>query len=111
MKKQELKQLVKECIKILKETEMYDPESDSFSVGPRDRLDQGGDSLGIPDYPNAVIRPVDFDNNPQFFVYSDNTKNALILANAKTREDAIYNAKVLSKYIKQGGVGHTGELK
>jgi hypothetical protein len=57
MKKTELKKIVKECVEtILKETniignnnlaetpEMYDAETDAFSAGPADRLDNvGGD--------------------------------------------------------------------
>lgn len=57
MKKNELKKLIKECVKSILEVEEYDPQIDAFSYAPRDRYN-----------PEEPIEP---DNSLDSEEYSD----------------------------------------
>lgn len=112
MKQTEFKQLIKECVKsVLNEMEQYDDQSDTFSSGPRDRMEPVGGGLGIVEFPEAIIKKHNLDGQERWFVYSSSDPQALIIGWGKTEENAIHNAKTTAPYIKHGGVGHTGDLK
>lgn len=96
--------------------EPYDPETDTVAAGPRDRTEDwlpglDGAKLGIVEYPESIIKRHVIDGQTRWLVYSSSDPHALIIGWGKSSEDAIHNAKTTAKYIKQGGVGHTGELK
>lgn len=107
MKKQDLKKLVKECVKSIVNEIDFGPSR----YEPRDRLSGEESSLNIPHFPNSIIKTVNLDGKTKFFVYSDSSNVALILGYGDTENNAIENAKTTANYIKQGGVGHTGDLK
>lgn len=113
MKKQEFREFIKEIIRnVIRENwEPYDAETDQFGDAPRDRLQGEENDLGIPEYPQSMIKQHTFDGKPMWFVYSSSDPNALILGFGNTNKDAIDNARTTAKYIKHGGIGHTGELK
>lgn len=112
MKASELKQLIRECLREVKEEwEPYDAERDTFASAPRDRVDGEENDLGIPEFPQSIIKQHDLDGQQRWFVYSSSDPQALIIGWGKSSSDAIHNAKTTAKYIKHGGVGHTGELK
>lgn len=120
MKREALKGIVKECIRSLV-TEMegwepYDDVTGDMAPAPRDRTEPVqpepvAEPLGIPEFPQAVVKGHLRHGVKKFFVYSDNTPEALIIGYANNKEDAIHNAKTTAGYIKHGGVGHTGEIK
>lgn len=116
MKKSEFKNLLKEIVSqiIVENYDMdtYDAETDTSMSEPRDRTEPSmGNSLGISQYPQSIVKPVNLDGKQKFFVYSDVSPTALILGYGDTKEDAISNAKTTAAYIKQGGVGNSGDLK
>jgi hypothetical protein len=113
MKKQELRNFIKEVVKhVLRENwEPYDAETDQFGAAPRDRTEPSNGNVGIPEYPQSIVKQHDMDGEPRWFVYSSSEPTALILGYGKSQEDAIHNAKTTAGFIKHGGVGHTGELK
>jgi hypothetical protein len=88
MNKSQLKKLIRECIKEVTQQ-----------------------SLGIVEYPEAIVKQHNLDGQSMWFVYSSTDSNALILGYGKSTGDAINNAKTAAGYIKHGGTGHTGELK
>lgn len=91
--------------------EPYDAETDTFAPGPRDRLQGEEEDLQIPEFPKAITKQHNMDGQSRWFVYSSPDSQALIIGYGKSLPDAVHNAKTTAKYIKQGGVGHTGELK
>lgn len=116
MKKEEFKKIIKECVKsVMDEVESwepYDAETDTMAPAPRDRTEPtGGDGLGIPEFPQAIIKKYYLDGQERWFVYSSPDPQALIIGWGKTYDNAIHNGKATAPYIKHGGVGHTGELK
>lgn len=113
MKKQEFKNFVKQVVKqvITENWEPYDAETDQFGSVPRDRTEPSSENLGIPEYPQSIIKQHDMDGEPRWFVYSGSEPTSLILGYGKSSQDAIANAKTTAKHIKQVGVGHIGELK
>lgn len=113
MKKQELRNFIKEVVRhVLKENwEPYDAETDQFGDAPRDRTEPSSGNLNIPEFPQSIVKQHDMDGEPRWFVYSGSEPTSLILGYGKSSEDAIANARTTAKYIKHGGVGHTGELK
>lgn len=113
MKKQEFRNFIKEVVRhIIKENwEPYDAETDQFGDAPRDRTEPLSGNLNIPEFPQSIVKQHDIDGKPRWFVYSGSEPTSLILGYGKSSEDAIANARTTAKYIKHGGVGHTGELK
>jgi len=122
MKRKDLKEIIRECIRsFVTEMEGWEPYDDvtgDIAPAPRDRtepvqpeVEPVAEPLGIPEFPQAVIKGHLRHGAKKYFVYSDNTPEALIIGYSKDKEDAIHNAKTTAGYIKRGGVGHTGEIK
>jgi hypothetical protein len=113
MKKQEFREFIKEVVRnVIRENwEPYDGETDQFGDAPRDRLQGEENGLGIPEFPQSIVKQHDMDGEQRWFVYSSSEPTALIIGYGKSQEDAVSNARTTAKYIKHGGVGHTGELK